>query len=223
MNENKNLINNKKLNINNSEEYLFNTNRLVTESSKMNVKNKISSSHMEVKTYRNNHNLYIIKEMKQKDLKINSLDIINTKKSENHENGKINSINYYKRNNKEPLASSKNSNINNKIDLTLANNSIQLNNNKIQSPNGVYIKPFCVLSLSKPKKKIIKSKSELKINNIIYKNDNNKNTKSSLKNTKESSKSFISDIYSNTSPNDFKKDEYFKNNICYIKGGALAH
>ena len=222
-NEINNLNNKKKLNINNSEEYIFNTNRLVSESSKANEKNKISSNNMEIKTYRNNHNLYVIKDIKKKDLKINNIGIINPIKTENNENNKINNNNYYKRNSNKPLVSPKNSNINNKIALTSANNSIQLNNNnKYQSPNGVYIKPFCVLSLSKPKKRIIKSKSEFKMNSIIYQNDNDKNTKSSLKRTKESSKSFISDIYSNTSPNDFQKDEYFKNNICYIKRGSVG-
>ena len=97
------------------------------------------------------------------------------------------------------------------IPLVSINNLIKtniLNNSKNKNPLGIYRKPNNIKSLSKSKKKnITKSKSENKFNNYIHKNVNKNNLKFSLKNSLKTSKSLNSELYFNTSPTFYLKEE----------------
>ena len=114
-----------------------------------------------------------------------------------HEISNLNLVNYYKKIN---------------VPLTSTNNSIQLynikNKNKNLSPNGVYIKPYCALPLSKSKSNI-KSKSEIKVKNRNKKN----NIITSLNKNKLTSKSLNSEINFNTTTFFYQKGDYIKNQM----------
>ena len=209
-NKNNNNINKKKLIINNSEMCLFNKNKLNIASSNININNKENKKFMnnlKEKNINNKNinNKYKVKDIKYYELKNNNINIIQPVKPVKQENN-INIIKNYKKTN---------------IPLAPTNSCVQLeikNNNINNSPKGVYIKPYCIISMPKSKKIVVKSKSELKIdNNIVNKNDNNANLISPIKNIKKTSKSF--DIYFNTSPTFYQKYSNFKKNIGPIKNG----
>ena len=203
--DNNYMNNNKKLIPNHSEVYIVNKKSLNTDSSNINIinnrnKNKVYLNKLDY--YKNNLKT---KDIKYNELKINNTDsnraIIKQVKSPNHLNNNININNYYKKNN-TPIIS--------------PNNSIQFNlqnNNKNNSPKGVYIKPYRILSMSKPKK-LMKSKSELKINNN---NKNESENENFLIYSLKTSQNLNPIIYFNTSPTFYQKDEYFKSNNGSIK------
>ena len=212
---NNNINNKKKLVINKSKVLLYDNNKIIEIFPNTNVNNKNNkkiSYNLKEKSNKNNNktknNKYKGKDTKYNDLKINNINPI---KSENREKNNINLINYYKKIN---------------IPLISTNNSIQLNfqnnNNKNKSPTGVYIKPYCILSISKSKKNIKKSKSELKLNNIINKNNNKKEIISSLKKSQKTSKILNSEFFFHTSPSFYQKDEYFKNYNVSIKRRSVG-
>ena len=215
-----NRINNKKnfLTANNSEMCLLN-NKLnnIPLNYKENKKylNNVRENFIGVNNFNNKVNKYKVKDIKYNDLKNNNhnnnnVKSINPINQENNLNININNINNYKKF---------------KIPYNFYTNSMNIDIKKNQiskSPKGVYLKPYCIISMQNPKKKVLKSNSELKINNNINRNknekDNNINFISPNKNHKKTtSKSF--DIYFNTSPKFYQKDDYFnfKNNIDFIK------
>ena len=202
---------NKQLLLNNSEAILFNKKITSIDNSKTNIRNintfkeysntnngKILNNIMnnKIKDNINNNIQYKIRNYKSYNDTKNIMKIIKSPEIEKDNN----LINYYKNMN---------------IPLISPNNSIQinaLNSNKNKHPEGIYIKPSCVLSLSKSKSSIVKSKSELK----MCKSNNNKSNKNifvtSLKKTKKNSKSLSSEIYFNTSPTFHQNDELSKSN-----------
>ena len=214
---NNNNDNNKKLLPNHSEIYIVNKKLLNIDTSNTNINNNKNSNTIYLNKFKENKdntykNNLIIKDIKYNELKINNTDnnrgLIMQVKSPNHLNNNINLNNYYKKNN-TPIFSPKNS-----IRIKLPNN------NRDHSPKGIYIKPYHILSMSKPKKNIMKSKSDLKINTNNNKNEYKNYMIYSLKTSKKTFKSSNSDIYFNTSPIFHKNDEYFKSGS--IKKGSIG-
>ena len=231
--KNDNNINNKKpLILNNSEALLFSKKKLNKEYSKAKIRNVDKIISNTIKEYSNtnldksslsNLNEYInVKDNINSDIQYNLKNFNSFKdkrvlmkpiKSPNQENDNKNLINYYRSIN-IPLVSP-----NNSVQINALNNNTNNNNNnkskkKNNSPSGVYIKPYCILSMSKPKKNITKSKSELKMSKNSNNKSNNKNiTVTSLKKSKTTSKSLSSEMYFNTSPTFHQKDELLKSNL----------
>ena len=197
-NNNSNKINDAKKLINyNSEEFLLNLKNI--NKNKSNIKTDFHAR--KTKLYINNpkeknniNNYKTEKDKCQKDIKNNilnnNLSIIKPIESKGYDKKDLKIINI-------PLVS-----INNLVKSNI------LNNSKNKNPLGIYTKPNNIASLSKSKKKNIKkSKSENKFNKYIHKNVNKNNLKYSLKNTLKTSKSLNSELYFNTSPTFYLKEE----------------
>ena len=203
---NNNIINKRKLIVNNSEIFLLNKNKLNSEYNSSINRNAYFNNITRKKNLNNNNN----RKDQLNNNKYENRGLVKTIISPEREKNNINIINYYKKIN---------------IPLISTNNSIQLNAqniNQIQSTKdikGIYIKPYRILAMSKPKKNILKSKSELKININTKKNDsiNKKDINYSLKEIKNEIKRLKSEIQFNTYAKNFRKDEDFKNNLKNIR------
>ena len=202
---NYNPVNKKKLIENNSEIFLFNKKILNSDPSYSNINNnkKVYLNNLKLKENLKNNNYNNMENKKSNTIILEKKGLIKTIKFPESEKD---NINYYKK-------------INFPLYSTL--NSIYLNTqntNNDQSKKGVYIKPYCILAMSKPKTNFLKSKSELKININIKKNEikNGKNLYFSNKTTKNLS----SEIHYNTYPKSFRKKEGFKNNFGKKRKGS---